>query len=249
MIIKQTCLTMKKSIIFCALICTTLLSNGQLFIGITAGANLSTMSIYLRDLNTFRINPIFGYNVNFIAEYNLNSSLSLWSGLSINQKGFNQHIKYYYSPRVDSAADMTSRLTYLELPVYIKFNTRLNQINLFYGIGPYISYGLQGKITTEIAGRNCNDLSITDKISWDKPRDYIKSDLVREYGYTDIKRFDIGLSTILGVRYKNFIITASYKYGLNNIMWEYFQDEKMANSSLSLSVGYFFTKNSAPRQL
>jgi hypothetical protein len=216
-------------------------------VGISAGSNLSTMSVYLRDLSTFRINPIFGYNFNFIAEYNLNSSLSLWSNLSITQKGFNQHIRYYYLPHVDSTADMTSRLAYLELPVYLKFETRLNQINLFYGIGPYIAYGLQGKITTKITGRN--DLSITDKISWDKPRDYIKSDLVKEYGYTGIKRFDFGLSTILGVRYKNFIITAIYKYGLNNIMWEYFQDEKMANSSLSLSVGYFFTKTSAPRQL
>ena len=247
MFIKQTCLTMKKSIIICALICTTLLSNGQLSFGVSAGSNLSTMSIYLRDLNTFRINPIFGYNVNLIAQYKLNPSLALWTGLSINQKGFNQHIKYYYSPRVDSTADMTSRLTYLELPIYLIFNTNLNQTNLFYGLGPYLSYGLQGKITTEITGRN--DMSITDNMKWNKSYDYIKSDLVKSYGYTNLKRLDFGVGTMVGITVKNFMLTASYKYGLNNIMWEYFQDEKMSNSSLSISIGYFFDKILAPGQL
>ena len=247
MFIKQNCLTMKKSIIVCALICTTLLSNGQLSIGVSAGSNLSTMSIYLRDLTTFRINPIFGYNVNLIAQYKLNPSLALWSGLSINQKGFNQHIKYYYSPRVDSTADMISRLTYLELPIYLIFNTNLNKTSLFYGIGPYLSYGLQGKITTEITGRT--NESITDNMKWDKSYDYIKSDLVKSYGYTNLKRFDFGIGTILGIKVKNFMLTASYKYGLNNLLWEYSQDEKMSNSSLSISIGYYFDKILAPRQL
>ncbi len=238
---------MKESIIFCVLICTTLLSSGQLSVGISAGSNLSTMSVYLRDLSTFRINPVFGYNVNLIAQYKLNSSLSLWSGLTVNQKGFNQHIKYYYRPGLDSTADMTSKLTYLDLPIYLVFNTHLIQTNFFYGVGSYLSYGLQGKIITEITGRN--DVSITDNMKWNKSYDYIKSDLVKSYGYTNLKRLDFGIGTMVGISVKNFILTASYKYGLNNIMWECFQDEKMANSSLSISIGYFFDKILATRQL
>jgi hypothetical protein len=238
---------MKKSFIICALICTTLLSRGQFSVGVSVGSNISTMSVYRRDLNTFRINPVIGYNVNLVAQYKLNPSLALWSGLSVNQKGFNQHIKYYYLPRVDSTADITSRLTYLELPIYLIFNTNLKQTNLFYGIGPYLAYGFQGKITTEITGRN--DVSITDRMKWNKSYDYIKSDLVKSYGYTNLKRFDFGIGTMLGIKIKNFMLTASYKYGLNNIMWEYFQDEKMSNSSLSISIGYFFDKIPAPGQL
>lgn len=244
---KQSCLTMKKSIAISAFICLTLLSSGQLSVGVSAGSNISTMSIYLRDISTFRIQPVFGYNFNLIAEYKFKPGFSLLSGLSVTQKGFNQHIKYYYIPGVDSSADMTSRLTYLDLPIYLKFNTNLDKINLFYGVGPYISYGFNGKITTEINGSN--NISITDKIKWDKPRDYIKSDLVKEYGYTDIQRLDFGIATILGIRRNNFIISASYEYGLKNIMWEYSQNEKMTNSSLSLSVGYFFDNLFKPRQL
>jgi hypothetical protein len=244
MTIIQTSLTMKKSIIFCVLICITIFSYGQFSIGISAGSNLSTMSVYRRDLNTFRINPVLGYNVNLIAQYKLNASLALWSGLTINQKGFNQHIKYYYRPGLDSIADMTTRLTYLELPVYLISNANLNQTNLFYGFGPYLSYGLHGKITTDITGRN--DVSITDNMKWNKSYDYVKSDLVKSYGYTNLKRLDFGIGTMAGITVRNFMLTASYKYGLSNIMWEYFQDEKMANSSLSISIGYFFDKLVAP---
>jgi hypothetical protein len=237
---------MKKILVLFTVICFPILSHGQFSVGISTGSNISTMSINLRDLSTFKINPIFGYNANLIVEYNLNPALSIWTGLSISQKGFNHHMNFRYSPNSDSTADMTSKLTYLELPVYLKFNTNFKRINVFYGIGPYFSYGLQGKITTNISGRN--DLTITDKINWDKPRDYLKSDLVKEYGYNDIKRLDIGVTAILGLKYNSFMVTASYKYGLNNIMWEYYQDEKMSNSSLSLSVGYFFIKPTATKQ-
>jgi len=133
---------MKKILVLFAIIGFPIMSFGQFSVGISAGSNISTMFINLRDLSTFKINPTFGYNANLFVEYSLNQSVSIWSGLSISQKGFNQHIDFRYSPNSDSTADMTSKLTYLELPVYLKFNTNLKKMNVFYGIGPYFSYGL-----------------------------------------------------------------------------------------------------------
>jgi hypothetical protein len=236
---------MKKSIIFGLIICSTILSYGQLSVGISTGTNLSRMSVSLRDLSTFKINPTFGYNANLMVDYKINPSLSLSTGLSISRKGFNQHIKYFYMPGLDTTADMTSKLTYLELPIYLKFNTTINQISVFYGFGPYVAYGLYGKVTTEITGRMTENL--VDKVKWDKSRDY-HSDLLNTYGYSNLKRFDFGVGTLIGLKYKNVIISASYQYGLKNLMWEFFQDEKMSNSSLSLSVGYFFDNIFKPRQ-
>ncbi len=228
------------------MICSTLLSYGQLSVGISTGTNISSMSISLRDLSTFRINPTFGYNANVIADYKINSGLSISTGLSISGKGFNQHIKYFYMPGLDTTADMTIKLTYLELPVYLKFNATIKQLSVFYGIGPYVSYGLHGKITTEITGRKTETL--VDKVKWDKSRDY-NSDLLNTYGYSNLKRLDFGVGTLVGFRFKNVIISASYQYGLKNLMWEYYQDEKMSNSSLSLSVGYFFDNLFNPGQI
>ena len=237
---------MKKSIILSLIIFSTMLSYGQLTVGVSAGSNLSSMTVSRRDLSTFKINPAFGINANLIADYKFNQNMSIWTGLSISQKGFNQHLKYYFRPGLDSTADMTSRLSYIELPIYLKFNTTIKQINVFYGAGPYIAYGLSGKVTTNITGRV--NLTTVDKIKWDKSYDY-KSDLLNTYGYSNIKRLDFGIGTILGFTYKHFMLTASYQYGLHNLMWEYFQNENMSNSSLSISVGYFIDNLITPRQL
>jgi hypothetical protein len=228
---------MKKIVVLFAIICLPILSYAQFSAGISAGSNISTMSINLRDLSTFRINPTVGYNANVIIDFKLNPGLSISTGLSISRKGFNQHIKYFYMPGLDTTADMSTELTYLELPITLKFNTTLGQINIFYGFGPYISYGLNGKITTEITGRN--NETLIDKVKWNKSRDF-QSGLVNTYGYANLNRLDIGLGSIVGLKYKNVFISASYQYGLKNLMWEYYQDEKMSNSCLSISFGYFF---------
>jgi hypothetical protein len=111
-------------------------------------------------------------------------------------------------------------------------------MNFFYAIGPYFSYGIHGNIKTEITGRN--DASYSDEIKWSKETDYITSDLVKEYGYTDIHRFDIGIGTMAGLKYNHYLLAVSYQFGIKNIMWEFSRDEKMSNASLSLSVGYMF---------
>jgi len=236
---------MKKSIIFSLIIFSTMLSYGQLSIGVSAGSNLSSMTVFRRDLSTFKINPIFGINTNLIADYRFNPNMSIWTGLSITQKGFNQHIKYFLRPGLDSTADLTSRLSYIELPIYLKFNTTIKQINVFYGAGPYIAYGLLGKVKTNITGR-INQTTV-DKVKWGKSYDY-KSDLLNTYGYSNIKRLDFGVGTILGFTYKNYMLSAAYQYGLHNLMWEYFQGEKMSNSSFSISIGYFIDNLFKPRQ-
>ena len=237
MIIKQNLIAMKRLIVLCAIIYFTSLSYGQILIGLSAGTTLSSMSVERRDLSTFKIKPIFGFNFNLITEYKINQNFSLYSGLSLSQKGFKQSIRYFYRPDVDSTAEMISKLNYLEIPVYLKFNTSLNKINFFYGIGPYFSLGINGKVTSNITGRT--NASYTDEITWDKKM-YFQSDLVEEYGYTNIKRFDIGIGNLIGINYNTLVFTLSYQYSLRNIMWEYYQDEKMSNSSLALSLGYRF---------
>jgi hypothetical protein len=228
---------MKRLIVLCAIIYFTTISYGQISIGLSAGSTLSSMSVDRRDLSTFKIKPIIGFNFNLIAEYKINPNFSLYSGLSLSQKGFKQSIRYFYSPDVDTTAEMISKLNYLEIPFYLKFNTNLNKVNFFYGIGPYFSLGIKGEVTTNITGRT--NASYIDEITWDKKM-YFKSDLVEEYGYTNIKSFDLGIGNMIGIKYNHLMLTVSYQYSLRNIMWEYYQDEKMSNSTLSLSVGYLF---------
>ena len=236
MITKQNQLTMKRLIVLCAIIYFTTISYGQISIGLSAGSTLSSMSVDLRDLSTFRIKPKFGLNFNLIADINLNPNLSLSTGLSFLQKGFRQTLYTQYSPF--TSAEMTTNINYLEIPVYIKLHTNLTKVNFFYGVGPYFSYGLNGKVSTNTFGSV--DSSYSVDIKWTKAPPSDENNLPDTYGYTKIKRFDFGIGNIVGMKYKQLFLTLDYRYSFKNIMWEYYLDEKMSNSALSLSVGYMF---------
>jgi hypothetical protein len=227
---------MKKLVIFLVICYFTLPVSGQITAGISMGPSFSTMSVHLRDLTTFRIKPIVGFNVNFIADIKLNSSLSLSTGISFSQKGFQQTLYTQYSPF--TSAKMISHINYLEIPLYIKINTNLTKINLFYGVGPYFSYGLNGNVSTHTYGSV--DSSYTVDITWNKSVQPDENNLPETYGYTSIKRFDFGIGNMVGLKYKKLFLSLDYRYSFKNIMWEYYLDEKMSNSVLSLSAGYNF---------
>lgn len=227
---------MKKLIIIFGIISFTLLANGQFSAGISGGTNVSRMSINLRDLSTFGIKPIAGFNINLIADYKINSNLTVHSGISLSQKGFKQDINFMISPEIDSTAEIKSRLNYLEIPIYLQFNTNLNNSRVFYALGPFLSYGLDGKTTTSINGRN--NVTYSDDNKFSKNKNYLKSALVKEYGYTDIKRFDYGIGTMFGFELNHILLSVSYQYSLQNLMIEYYLDEKMSNSTVSVSIGY-----------
>ena len=226
---------MKRLIVLCAIIYFTSLSYGQVSIGLSAGSTLSSMSVELRDLSTFKINPKIGFNLNLVADINLSPSLSLSTGLSFTQKGFKQTLYTQYSPF--TSAEMISHINYLEIPVYVKIHTNLTKVNFFYGVGPYFSYGLTGKVSTNTFGSV--DSSYTVDIKWTKAP-FDENNLPNTYGYTKIKRFDFGIGNMVGVKYKQLFFTLDYRYSFKNIMSEYYLDEKMSNASLSLSVGYLF---------
>ena len=226
---------MKRQIVLFAFIYFTSISFGQVSIGLSAGSTLSSVSVDLRDLSTFKIKPKFGYNFNFIADINLNSNLALTTGLSFTQKGFKHTLYTEYTPF--KSAEMTSDINYLEIPIYIKIHTSLTNVNFFYSVGPYFSYGLDGKVSTNIF--EPVDSSYTVDIKWSNKFSN-ENNLPNTYGYTKIKRFDFGIGNMVGVKYKQLFLTLDYRYSFNNIMWEYYLDEKMSNSTLSLSAGYMF---------
>jgi hypothetical protein len=227
---------MKKLVVFFVICYFTLPVRGQITAGFSAGPSFSTMSVHLRDLTTFRIKPIAGFNLNFIADIKLNTLLSLSTGISFSQKGFSQTLYTRYSPF--TSAEMTAHINYLEIPVYIKINTNSTGVNFFYGVGPYFSYGLNGNVATNTY--TPVDSSYTADIIWTKSPGSDENNLPDTYGYTRIKRFDFGIGNMVGLKYKKLFLSLDYRYSLRNIMWEYYLDEKMSNSVLSLSAGYNF---------
>jgi hypothetical protein len=68
---------------------------------------------------------------------------------------------------------------------------------------------------------------------------YCEGRLPETYRYTRIKRSGFVIGNMVGKKYKKMFLTLGYRYSLRNIMWEYYLDERMSNSVLSLSAWYF----------
>lgn len=107
-------------------------------------------------------------------------------------------------------------LNYLEVPVYATYNYPLGPGRLYGGLGPYLAYGIGGKV--EEGGFSAASFGENNG------------------GY---KRFDAGLGIEAGYQYKLFSFTLTYDLGLANVAYAS-QDFSAHNRSFAVNVGYSF---------
>ena len=111
---------------------------------------------------------------------------------------------------------------YIDVPVNFGYRINLGGANLNLLAGPYLAYGVGGKITTDFI------LVTKDRsIKWgtDKNED-------------DFKPFDMGINLGGGVEFNNFQVSLQYGFGLLNINPN--SDITNKNGVLSLSAAFLF---------
>jgi len=97
-------------------------------------------------------------------------------------------------------------------------------------LGPYIGMGLKGKYITKKTSNGATKI-IKKNVEWGRNR---KSDL---------KRLDYGINIGVGVELNTIQISASYQYGLSNVMNISSGSLKVKNRSAQISIAYKFTNN------
>lgn len=105
----------------------------------------------------------------------------------LNEYGYKMWVigKFYSSP------------SYIDLPLMVGYKHWIDDdMNLYAALGPYISYGVGGKLKFERAGK-------TDKY-----------DLYDDFGF---KRWNYGLNMELGYNYEGFNMALGFDYGLSPI--------------------------------
>ncbi|MBN2523261.1 MAG: outer membrane beta-barrel protein, partial [Bacteroidales bacterium] len=123
--------------------------------------------------------------------------------------------------------------------------------DVLFGLGPYFSYGVGGKINLNINSASA-DINYTEDIRWSKYDGFLAEGgerIIYEYQYSQMKRFDYGATLKFGVRYKSIILSAKYNYGLANLMWEYRKYQKINNHNFDLSISYMFDFTTNPDTL
>ena len=217
---------MLKKILFT--ICVATISAGafaqNVSFGLKGGINFSDQSN--SGSNAFNSSSKTGFQVGTVADIAIHQ-FSIQPGLYFITKGygFNPIVPLYYngSQNGTSTTKATVNLNYLELPVNLLYRIKFAPgMNLYFGAGAYLGYGLSGKIKASYGGS-----SSETNISFGSG------------GSDRYKNPDYGVNFIVGQRIKHIFLDVNYSLGLANLA-EDDQYYKFHNRSLGLSVGYWF---------
>lgn len=149
----------------------------------------------------------FGFNVGVNVDIPLLQSLYVQTGLYATQKGFK-----------GDGYEMKANPLYLEIPVLASYRYNFSEATqLQVNFGPYLAYGISGKLKTEDEDKKLDVDFFDDNVA---------------------KKFDAGLQIGAGVTVSKFYIGCAYQFGLTNI--SDMDGVDMKNSNFMFNVGYNF---------
>lgn len=193
-------------------------AHAQLKFGIKAGLNLANIN-YDGDVEVdTKILPSF--HAGPIIEFGITENIGIGSGLLVSGKGFKLE-EEFLGEKIKS----TSNPIYLQVPVTLSYNNS----GFFAGVGPYVGFGIAGKVKNEGGGEK-------DSESLD-------------FGSTeddDYGSLDFGAGLEVGYGFGAIRISASYNLGLMNVIPKDIADdtdEKAMHNVIGISAAYLFGGN------
>lgn len=162
-----------------------------------------------------------GMQIGAVANIGFSDALSLQPALLFSQKGTKEDWD-------DATIKMS--LNYLELPINVVYGLNLGGNQLQFFAGPYLGYGISGKISSDVEGFEDIDVQfISDAIDADEDK-------------AAVAPLDLGFNIGAGYKINNIQIQADYGLGLANINPLYdgkASENTNTNGLIQLSVAYF----------
>ncbi|WP_300596339.1 porin family protein [Niabella sp.] len=213
----------------------------QVEIGIRAGANFSNATI--KDANgkkaDTKINP--GWHAGVTFDIPIADEFYVQPGALFSTKGF----KTSGSGNIGGASfngESKWNASYVEVPINFLYKPELGSGKLLLGAGPYVAYGVGGKLKTNgdfsWGGLSGSSSGSTDLEFKNDYKDGSNNKVI--YG----KPFDAGANLLFGYEFANKLsFQLNGQLGLVNIVPKNDgakPDAKMKNSAFGISVGYKF---------
>jgi hypothetical protein len=134
--------------------------------------------------------------------------------------------------------DAKVNLSYIEVPINFLYKPELGMGKLLLGIGPYIAFGIGGKVSNGDGKET--DVEFTKEVS---AANYSAATSQGLFPY--FKRFDAGGNLLVGYEFSNkFSFQLNAQLGMTNINSEIkdvsSDNTKFKNTGFGLSVGYRF---------
>lgn len=196
---------------------TTVAQNRPTFIiqGGYQGANLTNLK---------EAKMVHGFRAGVAIDYAFVTSdtyqLSLQTGINYSMKGT------WAKTDEPKAVKATFRLHYLDLPILLNSRFKVSEtFNAFVNVGPYLAYGLSGKMTAEADGE----------------KETAEPNLFRKYKgeKSAFYPFDFGAQVGAGIEVNRIMFGIGTQYGLTKLGRED-KEDNAKNISFYLSVGYRF---------
>jgi Outer membrane protein beta-barrel domain len=206
-------------------------SSGQSFnLGVTAGPNVSTFDPSNK-VGNYSSSGILGFHAGVFAEITL-GNLSIQPGLLYARVG--GQISYSeVGPGGYGNGNYKYTVQYLQIPINIVGNIPIANGKFFLGGGPYMGFGLSGKVT-----QTGVDNTGTGADPYNKTTSIINTE--QRYVFSKLDNPDLGINAVAGVRFNNKVmITLNDLFSLK-FLSNYYGFPGLKSNVLSLSVGYEF---------
>ena len=198
--------------------------------GLRAGVNFQNINgkDFTGDKKTNDL--VTGYHVGANVEIPIATDFYVQPGVLFTTKGAKADRDY-----LGQSANITTTLSYVEVPVNFLYKPALGSGKLLLGFGPYVAFGVGGKTSLEGSGQKQDyDVKFQNTVTAKDPKD-------QAY----YKKIDAGANLLFGYEFSNRISAQlNAQLGLANINpeYEYLSGDKSAwkNTGFGVSVGYRF---------
>jgi opacity protein-like surface antigen len=193
---------------------------GKTTFGVRAGVNFQNINGKNRSGDKLENDIATGFHAGVNAEVPLGTGFYLQPGVLYSQKG------------TEFDNDNQVKLNYIEVPVNFVYKPILGTGRMLLGFGPYVGFGLGGKVKTASTERD---------VSFEKTANSSTPSLT----YGVYKGMDAGANLLAGYEFaRNISFQVNAQLGLVNINPEFEgasnDESKWKNTGFGVSVGYRF---------
>jgi len=194
---------------------TTITANRTTF-GLRGGVNFQNINGKDASDNDLDNGITTGFHLGVNAEIPVGTGSYFQPGILYSMKGAER-----------KNTDIKTKLSYIEVPLNFVYKPVLGTGNMLLGFGPYVAFGLDGKV---------------DNNGVDTDIDFV-SDYESNNSSPQFKRFDAGANFLAGYEFANkFSFQLNAQLGLVNINPEISSSDKtkLRNTGFGVSLGYRF---------
>ena len=197
----------KVFIVFLAAVLTASYAQAQeMTYGVRAGFNLTNM--WGGDGLDTKMKP--GFQIGIVADYDIMEDFAFQMGLLFATQGFKTEAD-------EDDFSLTTNLNYLQIPMNAQYKLDLGGAKLLLQAGPYLGYGLGGKMTGKVGSK-----SVSENI---------------KFGDDGFNAFDFGLGFGAGLQFNNVQVGLGYNLGLAK-----FSADGFRNNGLAVTLTYLLGK-------